>query len=268
MTKFTAQENATRKQVFAYNLKKSQNSWMDSCTKKFGKSKVVRQAIEESNKRIASHTPVLTGIDAYKAKLMGRIDNHENLASCLPDSGYSMGEFKKITCRHLGIVATSDNREYYAKSCSYRPTHGEVTVELPIRLLAKAENMHGMITIRTKQIQNRIWKAQWVVFDYTRNGRGIINSDITFHMVSGYVVKGCQTGWDYSPLFDKVTISWHHTESLADARKDLAECIKHEKQFAIDKKKADKAHALRAKEDERKAKAEARAKAKADKALL
>ena len=88
MTKFTASENATRKRVFAYNLKKSQNTWMDSCTKKFGKSKVVRQAIIDSNNRIASHTPVLTGIDAYKAILKDRI---QGLASCLPSSGYSMG---------------------------------------------------------------------------------------------------------------------------------------------------------------------------------
>lgn len=262
MTKFTAQENATRKQVFAYNLKKSQNTWMDSCTKKFGKSKVVRQAIIDSNNRIASHTPVLTGIDAYKARLKKRL---MGLAGCLPDSGYRMGEFKHISCRHLGIVSSYDATDEYAKSCKFRATHGRVEVELPIRLLAKAENMHGMITVRTKQIQNRIWKCQWVVFDYTRNGRGIINSDITFHMVSGYVVKGCQTGWNYTPLFDEVSIVWHHTESLADARKYLNKCIKHEKQFAIDKKKADKARAIEEKEEEKRAKAEARAKAKADK---
>ena len=262
MTKFTAQENATRKQVFAYNLKKSQNTWMDSCTKKFGKSKVVRQAIIDSNNRIASHTPVLTGIDAYKARLKKRL---MGLAGCLPDSGYRMGEFKHISCRHLGIVSSYDATDEYAKSCKFRATHGRVEVELPIRLLAKAENMHGMITVRTKQIQNRIWKCQWVVFDYTRNGRGIINSDITFHMVSGYVVKGCQTGWDYTPLFDEVSIVWHHTDFLADARKYLNKCIKHEKQFAIDKKKADKARAIEEKEEEKRAKAEARAKAKADK---
>lgn len=258
MTKFTASENATRKQVFAYNLKKSQNTWMDSCTKKFGKSKVVRQAIIDSNNRIASHTPVLTGIDAYKAILKDRI---QGLASCLPSSGYSMGEYKVITCRHLGTVSEADHREYYAKSCSYRPTHGRVEVELPIRLLAKAENMHGMITVRTKQIQNRIWKCQWVVFDYTRNGRGIINSDVTFHMVSGYVVLGHRSG-----IFDNELVdNWYHTETLADARQYLARSIKFEKQFAVEQKQKAKARALRAKEDEKRAKAEARAKAKADK---
>lgn len=243
MTKFTAQENATRKQVFAYNLKKSQNTWMDSCTKKFGKSKVVRQAIIDSNNRIASHTPVLTGIDAYKAILKDRI---QDLASCLPSSGYSMGEYKTITCRHLGTVSEADHREYYAKSCSYRPTHGRVEVELPIRLLAKAENMHGMITVRTKQIQNRIWKAQWVVFDYTRNGRGIINSDITFHMVSGYVAQGSRAGI----LNDELVDNWYHTETLAAARQYLARNAKFEKQFAVEQKqkaKADKEFAKQVK---------------------
>lgn len=258
MTKFTASENATRKQVFAYNLKKSQNTWMDSCTKKFGKSKVVRQAIIDSNNRIASHTPVLTGIDAYKAILKDRL---MGLASCLPSSGYSMGEYKTITCRHLGTVSEADHREYYAKSCSYRPTHGRVEVELPIRLLAKAENMHGMITVRTKQIQNRIWKCQWVVFDYTRNGRGIINSDVTFHIVSGYVAQGSHADLLNTELVE----NWYHTETLADARQYLARNAKFEKQFAVEQKQKAKARAIRAKEDEKRAKAEARAKAKADK---
>ena len=259
MTKFTAQENATRKQVFAYNLEKSQNTWMDSCTKKFGKSKVVRQAIIDSNNRIASHTPVLTGIDAYKARLKKHL---EGLASCLPSSGYSMGEVKKIYCRHLGIVSMSDYCMYYAKSCGYRPTHGDVSVWLPIRLLAKAENMQGMITVRTKQIQNRIWKCQWVVFDYTRNGRGIINSDVTFHMVSGYVVRGSR-----SNIYNELVDNWYHTETLADARQYLARNAKFEKQFAVEQKQKAKARAIRAKEDEKRAKAEARAKAKADKEL-
>lgn len=258
MIKFTAQENATRKQVFAYNLKKSQDTWMDSCTKKFGRSKVVRQAIIDSNNRIASHTPVLTGIDAYKARLKKRL---KGLASCLPSSGYSMGEVKKIYCRHLGIVSMSDHCMYYAKSCSYRPTHGDVSVWLPIRLLAKAENMSGMITVRTKQVQNRIWKCQWVVFDYTRNGRGIINSDITFHMVSGYVVRGSRLSILNDELFD----NWYHTETLADARQYLARNAKFEKQFAVEQKQKAKARAIEEKEEEKRAKAEARAKAKADK---
>jgi hypothetical protein len=254
MTKFTAQENATRKEVFNYNRNRA--SWMDSCTKKFGKSKVVRQAIEDSNKRIASHTPVLTGIDAYKARLVERL---MGLAACLPDSGYRMGDFKHIYCRHLGIVSSYDATEEYAKSCKFRATHGRVEVGLPIRLLAKAENMHGMITVRTKQVQNRIWKAQWVVFDYTRNGRGIINSDITFHMVSGYVALGSSEGWN------ELVDYWYHTETLADARQYLARNAKFEKQFAVEQKQKAKARAIRAKEDEKRAKAEARANAKADK---
>lgn len=258
MTKFTASENATRKQVFAYNLKKSQNTWMDSCTKKFGKSKVVRQAIIDSNNRIASHTPVLTGIDAYKAILKDRL---MGIASCLPSSGYRMGEYKHISCRHLGIVSSYDATEEYAKSCQFRATHGRVEVELPVRLLAKAENMHGMITVRTKQIQNRIWKCQWVVFDYTRNGRGIINSDVTFHMVSGYVAQGSRL----DGFNEKLVNNWYHTETLADARQYLARNAKFEKQFAVEQKQKAKARAIRAKEDEKRAKAEARAKAKADK---
>lgn len=254
MKKFTASENATRKQVFAYNRERSKNSWMDSCTKKFGKSKVVRQAIEDSNKRIASHTTVLTGIDAYKARLKERL---EGFAWCLPSSGYSMGEFRHIYCRHLGIVSSYDATHEYAKSCKFRATHGRVEVELPVRLLAKAEDMSGMITVRGKQIQNRIWKCQWVAFDYTRNGRGIINSDITFHMVSGYVVRGSHS----SLLNNELEDYWFHTDTLTAARQYLARNAKFEKQFAVEQKQREKAY----KENEKRAKAEARAKAKADK---
>lgn len=52
MTKFTSKENAIRKEVFNYN--RNRKAWSDSCTKKFGKSKVVLAAIKESDKRIAA----------------------------------------------------------------------------------------------------------------------------------------------------------------------------------------------------------------------
>jgi len=270
MTKFTASENATRKQVFAYNLEKSQKTWMDSCTKKFGKSKVVRQAIIDSNNRIASHTPVLTGIDAYKAILKDRL---EGLAACLPSSGYSMGEFKLITCRHLGIVSSYDATDEYAKSCKFHAKHGRVEVELPVRILSKAEEMDGMITVRGKQIQNRIWKCQWVEFDYTRNGRGIINSDITFHMVSGYVVRyenrrvetyAFKNGKDNTSGVD-YNGGWYHTTSLDKARKNLKRFLVEEKYYIKCHSIFAKRRAIEEKEDEKRAKAEARAKAKADK---
>lgn len=258
MTKFTAQENATRKQVFDYNRKKEINGWMDSCTKMFGKSKVVRQAVIDSNKRIASHTPVLTGHDAYKANLQERLTG---LASCLPDSGYSMGESKHITCRHLGTVSEYDARQWY-KGNKYSPTHGRVSVELPIRLLAKAEKMHGLITIRTKQIQNRIWKCQWVEFDYTRNGRGIINSEIGYRMVSGYVVRR-EERFDWT----RQSADWYHTRALDTARNVLARSIEHERALVAVKKEVAKRDAIRAKEAAKRAKVEARERAKAEKEL-
>ena len=221
MTKYTYQENATRKQVFDYNRANYGKSWTSSCTKKFGKSKVVRQAIIDSNKRIAYNTPVPIGKDAYKAILKDRI---AGFAACLPASGYKMGERKYISCKHLGIVSVADSREWYARSSSYTPTHGCVEVELPIRLLAKGEVMDGMITMRGKQVQKRIWKAQWVVWDYKRNGRGIITTDeIGYHMESGYVVERHET---------RIKAGWYHSRSLADAREVLARYISNEKSFA------------------------------------
>ena len=267
MTKFTAKENATRKEVFNYN--RNRKSWSDSCTKKFGKSKVVLAAIEESDKRIAASVN-LTEKQLFINNVKTRI---QGLASCLPSSGYSMGEDKYITCRVLGgYVDHFDACQEYARSCKYRAKHGRVEVALPVRILAKAENMHGMITVRTKQIQNRIWKAQWVVFDYTRDGRGFITSDIKWHLESGYVVRYEQgrsrhIGYEWELAGSNYEGGWYHTTNLADARQRLGFYLRDEKFFAKWQKWDTKRKADDAKKREQEAKAEARAKAKADKEL-
>lgn len=268
MTKFTSKENATRKEVFNYNRKRE--SYWDSCTKKFGKSKAVLRAIEESDKRIAGNRPNPSEFEMFKQNVKSRI---HGLAACLPDSGYSMGEDKYIVCRILGgYVDHFDGCQEYARSCSYRAKHGRVEVALPIRVIGKAENMHGMITIRTKQIQQRIWKAQWVVFDYTRDGRGFINSEIKWHLESGYVVRYEQgrsrhIGYEWELAGSNYDGGWYHTTNLADARKRLSFYIRDEKFFAKWQKWDTKRKAEDEKKREQEAKAEARAKAKADKEL-
>lgn len=270
MTKFTSKENATRKEVFNYNRKLHAGKVWDSCTKKFGKSKAVLHAIEESDKRIAGNTPNPSEFDMFKQQVKTRI---KGLAACLPDSGYSMGEDKYIVCRILGgYVDHFDGCQEYARSCSYRAKHGRVEVALPISIIGKAENMHDMITIRRKQIQNRIWKAQWVVFDYTRDGRGFINSEIKWHLESGYVVRyekgrSRHIGYEWELAGSNYNEGWFHTTSLADARKKLAFYIRDEKFYAKWQKWDTKRMAEDAKKRDTEAKAEARAREKAAKEL-
>ena len=265
MNKFTKEENAIRKEIFNYN--RNRRSWDISCVKKFGKRKVVLRAIEESEKRIVNNQPNPSEFELFKQRVAVRANA---LASCLPSSGYSMGETRYVRSRVLGgAVGIFDACEEYARSCKYSAKHGKVAVDLPIRLLCHAENLMGLITIRTKQVQDRIWKCQWVVFDYTRTSRGIINSAVTWHLESGYVVRYEEgrvksrdfSGWELAGR--NIGAGWYHTTTLADARKSLSEHLRFEKFYAKFKKWEDGADKRREKAD----KAAARAREKEEKQL-
>jgi len=219
--KFTKKQNELRKDVF--NFIRNRADWSASsikteCRKNFGRSKAVLAAIEECNKRIADSvnlTEKQIFINNVKARINGA-------AQSLPWSGYSMGEYRHITCRALGgYVDSYDACEYYARSCKYSARHGHVEVELPVRIIAKAENIAGMMIIRTKQIQKRIWKAQKVVFDYTRNGRYIINSDIKWHLEKCYILH-------YNDSSSRMN-GWQVRTNLSDARQTLGWRLREEK---------------------------------------
>ena len=265
MNKFTKEENAIRKEVFNYN--RNRRSWDISCVKKFGKRKVVLRAIEESEKRIVNNQPNPSEFELFKQRVAVRANA---LASCLPSSGYSMGETRCIKSRVLGgVVGGVDMCKEYAGCHNYVARHGNVVVDLPIRLLCHAENLMGLITIRTEQVQDRIWKCQWVVFDYTLTSRGIINSEVKYHLVNGYVVRYEEgrvkyrdySGWELAGR--SIGAGWYHTTTLAFARKKLAEHLRYEKFYAKFKKWEEDADKRREKAD----KAAARAKEKEEKQL-
>lgn len=265
MKKFTKEENEIRKEVFDYN--RNRRSWDISCVKKFGKRKVVLRAIEESEKRISNNQPNPSEFDTFKLHVSARA---YKLAACLPSSGYTMGETRCIESRVLGgVVAVFDMCKEYAGCHNYVARHGNVVVDLPIRLLCHAENLMGLITIRTEQVQDRIWKCQWVVFDYTRTSRGIINSEVKYHLVNGYVVRyeegrvkySGYSGWDLAGR--NIGAGWYHTTTLAHARKSLAEYLRYEKFYAKFKKWEEGADKRREKAD----KAAARAKEKEERQL-
>lgn len=251
MTKFTRQENAIRKEVFNYNRRR--NSWEDSCTKKFGKSKAVRQAIIDSNRRMESHGQTLS---EHQCFLYSLTDKADAMARCLPSAGYSMGDYKRITNRLYGELAGNegyhrDQIGFYDNTQEYRggkwkANHGEVQVELPVGLIAKGEVLEGMITIRTKQIQKRIWKCQWVAWDYERNKRGFITTaEIKWHMEEGYVAQ-CPD------RYSKEEFRWYHCSDLATARKGLANAVSARK--IETEKRRQEAAARRAEKEEEKRK--------------
>lgn len=213
----TSELNALRKQVFAY-VRKYSGHYDYKPYAKFGKSKAVLAMVAEAEARVSANAEIPTIKKQFIASLRNRC---KDLASCLPSSGYSMGEVKSINCRDGAFkVSSCDLTIEYARSCSWRAKHGSVIAILPIRMLRKAESLDGMITIRGKQVQDRIWKAEWVVFDPSYNGRGILTSSLVgWHTESGYVVRredGRCNGWS-------TKAGWYHCETLALARVALRE---------------------------------------------
>ena len=108
-----------------------------------------------------------------------------------------------------------------------------------------------MITIRSKKIQNRIWKCEWLVWDYERNKRGFITSAITWHMEKGYVVRREETR--------RYRAGWFHTSSLKLAREMLTSYINGEKAYVKATKEAQKREIEERKEEERKRKEQEKA---------
>ena len=250
MTKFSSKENATRKDVFS-TIRRNQNLTDSDLKREFGRSKLVLQSIMEARKRIADGQPSGSEHHIFFEPIK---KNAETMARCLPSSGYSMGEYKKITNRLFGllspiykynpsVITSYDNTQEY-RGGRYKATHGEVRAELPINILAKGEVMDGMITIRTKQIQKRIWKCQWIVWDYERNKRGFITTTaVGYHMESGYVVRreegfGCHAGW-------------FHCDTLSQARENLAHFIENEKDLRKIRIKDERERKAKEKEEKR-----------------
>ena len=257
MKNFKASENATRKSVFAY-IRKNPYLTQTDFKKEFGSSKVVKAAIAEAQDRISRNAPVQSIREQFIAKLR---KNADALSGCLPSSGYSMGEYKHVTNKQFNIRGSWNSTQEYARSCTWRVKHGTVDLELPIALIGKLEAMEGVMTLRGKQIQQGIWKCEWLVLDYTRDGRGFINSEITYYMEKGYVVRREQYDW-----YNKG--GWFHTTNLADARKHLKKFNEERKAYLKKKARAAKFEAEREAAREKELKRRERQQAKEKKELL
>ena len=187
--KYTAEQNELRRKIFEYGRKYSSNGniaehfFWDN----FGKSKFVKKTVRDYYDRKKAKIQV-TELDLVKKRLCKNVADN-CLSAMLPSSGYSMGEVKIITNRLIGKVGSCDKREYYSRRCSYRPKHGCVEVEFPIRLLAKAESAGSDIIIRKKKVCHNIWICDVVIFDYETTSRGIITGDIKWHLEKAYLVE-------------------------------------------------------------------------------
>lgn len=138
--------------------------------------------------------------------------NITNIAKTLPASGYSMGETKTLYLSKGRFSATIDCREYYARSCSYRPTHGEVSVVISPRDLIGVRVRGGLPTRIVGSYSKDIRKCEWIEWQ-TESYRGKVTS-VSIKWVKGYLVRG-----------------WH-TTSLQAAKEKLLACKESEKKAA------------------------------------
>ena len=256
--KYTAQQNTIRKQVFAAIREKSYLTDTD-IKRNYGRSKVVLAAIDEARKRKANGQ----AFSEHELFFRNFLNNADAFAKCLPSSGYSMGEHKYITNRLYGIlgnsfkydkevIGTCDSTQEYARSSKFQARHGEVRAELTVNILAKARVLDGMITVMGKQVQKRIWKCQWIVWDYDRNKRGFITTEtIAWHLENGYVVES-HRGRRYKE-------GWFHCKDLKQAREYLTANIRDERAMVVAQKQAQKREEEERKADERKRKAQEKA---------
>lgn len=189
--RFSKEHNEMRKQVFNAVRK----GWS---LRSFGNSKAVRQAKEDAKRRVTYSPSTLTERDIFTQRMK---EKAEQMAACLPDSGYRMGEMKYIHVPSLNFYAPYDNTKEYARSCQWKAQHGAVTVDLPARLVYEAENLSGNIIIKGKQVQKGIYRCQRVVFECEYSRRKVV--EITWHLEKGFVVRREEglryfAGWTFS----------------------------------------------------------------------
>lgn len=94
----------------------------------------------------------------------------QKVAESLAHSGYSMGELVRVVVTkskrsrfNCVTIASQDNRQEYANSCKYRPTHGYDTVSLYLSELRDIQIIGGIPTIvhtNDKISKCTVWKSE------------------------------------------------------------------------------------------------------------
>ncbi len=169
---YTREQNNLRMKIF--NFFKSYNTKTDALNK-FGRSKFVKQSVEEAIGRRANYSTIPTVRNWCDSRIRKRFDF---CAEYLPDSGYSMGETKKITTDFFGVISSYNNCREYAKSCSYRARHGEVEVYIPLHYLRRLTPLDGTLFYKLKKSTNNVYVGKPVSYIIKRK-RNII-TDIKY----------------------------------------------------------------------------------------
>jgi len=84
----------------------------------------------------------------------------EDYARHLPDSGYSMGEYKRIIVGKT-FVSYYNNTSEYAKSSKYKAKHGYTNAHLTFKDARQLQIIGGLITIVGELVGNGLRKAEW-----------------------------------------------------------------------------------------------------------
>lgn len=149
-----------------YIMSQRYNVTKKECHERFGYSKKVKAIIDQAfvDKEIRREWKEFSNIERWHVKDIedAYTKNLNHLALALPSSCYSMGEYKNLWIWKL--KGSADCTKEYAKSCSWKATHGEVRASLPPRFL-KAEVIGGLITL--KENNQEITRCEWVEWKCT-----------------------------------------------------------------------------------------------------
>lgn len=164
----------------------------------FGRSKETGKYLSLCKKRKQREELKKDALPPEKSEI---VELMEDVVRTLPASGYSMGEVKTLKLTRGGYAVSADCRDFYARSCRWRPTHGEITVVISPRDLTGVRVRGGLPTRITGSYSKDIRKCEWIEWQ-TETYRGKVTS-VTPKWKKGYLVG------DY------------HAESLEEARRQV-----------------------------------------------
>jgi hypothetical protein len=115
-----------------------------------------KEAVAKSIKRVPVPAPTNT-----KAERIQRLfSRKQTFAKYLPDSGYSMGEIKKIYANDV-LISHYDNTKEYSKSCKYKARHGSVHIDLTLPEAYNLKVVANILTITGPLIGRGVRTAKW-----------------------------------------------------------------------------------------------------------
>ena len=126
-------------------------------------------------KKTTGCEPVKSWIDH---RFTARLDQ---IAHTLPDEGYSMGSEIRVRCAKL--TGSDDRRQQYAKSCTWRASHGRIDLKITPDELKNIDCTGGLVTYIYPNQRNKVKKCWW----YAGKGQ---KQHFELIKIEGYVFAG------------------------------------------------------------------------------